>query len=366
MTVAAFGFLELALRGWVFFFREQAERFDIAAGTFVLIPGRYTGPGGRPYYVNARGFVGSEFEDPAPPGTVRMVALGDSCTFGGGTGPETYTGQLEQLLQDVVAPGRVQVINAGIRGLSSELGLRRLVTKVLPLSPDVVMIYLGWNDLMKLDPTGHGERPGIAVVARGLDRLWLTKALRKLLFYYLRPVVHAPATGPSSRTGAFRDYKPVVFTENLRQIVTATRQQGASVVLMTLPSVVSEDMGPEELTRFNVIFPYYSSAYGVADFVDLIAAYNRAIREVAMKEGVILVDLASEMDGRSDRRSLFFDTMHPSQEGRVVIAEILARRVPEVARLAGSGRRAAGRSELKGNRSTAGLLQPALQVAAQE
>jgi lysophospholipase L1-like esterase len=219
------------------------------------------------------------------------------------------------------------VINAGIRGLNTEFALRRLVTKVLPLAPDIATVYLGWNDLMKFDPQGQVREPGSAIVARLLDRMWLIKGMRKLIFYYLRPLVSAPTTGPASRTGKFRDYRPSVFEENLRRIVQAARDQRSTVVVMTLPSVVSDDMSLDDLHRLNVIFPYYQSAYGVGDFVDLIAAYNRSIREIVASENVMLVDLATEFADRADRRNLFFDTMHPNQAGRAVIAEILAHRI---------------------------------------
>jgi lysophospholipase L1-like esterase len=311
---------------WVYFFREQAERFDIATGTFILLPGRYAGDGGSSFYVNTRGFVGAEFQEPVSPENIRIVTLGDSCTFGGGTDRDTYGGQLEIHLHRIDHTRRYQVINAGIRGLNTEFALRRLVTKVLPLGPDILTVYLGWNDLMKLEPRGQAEKPGTAIVARLLDRLWLIKGMRKLIFYYLRPLVSAPITGPASRSGKFRDYRPAVFEENLRRIIQAARDQGTTVVVMTLPSVVSDNMSLDDLHRLNVIFPYFQSAYSVGDFVDLIAAYNRSIRATVAREAM-LVDLATEIADRADRRYLFFDTMHPNQAGRVVIAEILARHI---------------------------------------
>jgi lysophospholipase L1-like esterase len=162
-----------------------------------------------------------------------------------------------------------------------------------------------------------------------MDRLWLTKGMRKLVFYYIRPRLSAPATGPASRTGLFRKYRPAVFENNLSSIIREARDSGVKVLLLTLPTVVSEDMTLDDLRKANVVFPYYPSAYAVGDYVDLIAAYNDSIRTVARTERVLLVDLAKELDGRADRRQLFFDTMHPSQRGRELIADILARRLRE-------------------------------------
>jgi lysophospholipase L1-like esterase len=321
---------EVALRTWVFVFRAPAERFDLMTGTFILVPGRYPRAGAAPIQVNSRGFVGPEFDEPRAPGVARIVALGDSCTFGQGAGPETYPALLSLRLNNGIDQRAYQVINAGIEGLNSELALRRLVSKVVPLRPDIITVYLGWNDLMKFDPMGQVERPGLGIVARAMDRLWLIKGMRKLVFYYIRPRLSSPATGPASRTGVFSKYRPAVFENNLRSIIRVARESGSKLLLLTLPTVVSEDMTLDELRRANVVFPYYPSAYAVGDYVDLIDAYNDAIRTVAETEGVFLVDLAKELDGRPDRRQLFFDTMHPSQRGREIIADILARELHEI------------------------------------
>src|SRR5207245_7860582 len=135
----------------------------------------------------------------------------------------------------------------------------------------------------------------------------------------------------------------------LRAIIASSRMARARVVVMTLPSVVSDDMTVEDIRRANVVFPFFSSAYAVGDYVDLIAAYNRSIRRVASEEGVELVDLATEINGRPDRRQLFLDTMHPNQRGRELIADILTRHLREGGLLTLNGR-PASRSGKKSSR----------------
>jgi lysophospholipase L1-like esterase len=343
LVVLFFAAAELALRVGVSLFRSPAERFDFLTGTFVLVPGAHPRIGAPPIEINSRGFVGPEFREPRAPGVTRIVTVGDSCTFGQGSGVETYPQQLSLRLNGHSEPPHYQVINAAIEGLNSELALRRFETKVAPLKPDIVTVYLGWNDLMKFDPSGQVEHPGLGIIARAIDQLWLVKAMRKVIFYSVRPNVSAPATGPASRTGAFRDYRPSVFENNLHKIIQAARADGAKVAVMTLPSVVSADMTPDDLRRANVVFPYYSSAYAVGDYVDLIAAYNGSIRTVARAEGVQLVDLADEIDGRPDRRKLFLDTMHANQRGRELIADILAQHLRDSGLVAGRADSSGGR-----------------------
>lgn len=328
VTMTLLVLAELSVRAWVYHVREEFERFDAANQTFVLKPGEYRKMG-TTVKVNSDGFVGAELE-PRTPELWRIVAVGDSNTFGGGDDVNTYPAKLEQLLEQRVSGPlpRYEVVNAGIEGLNSSEALARLRSKVLPLQPDVVTIYIGWNDLMKFDPTGQDANNELAGVSRSLDRLWLVKGMRKLLFFYLRPYTDPPATGAESRTGRFRDFSPSFYIDNLREMVRLVRESGARPLIMTLATSVREDMDVEDLRSAHVYFPYYRSGYGVGDLLDLVAAYNRAVIQVAAAEQVPLLRLDQLFD-RPDYRELFFDTMHPTEKGQWLLARALARALDE-------------------------------------
>lgn len=322
LLVLFFGSIELAIRTWVFFFRAGYERFDLATGTFVLVPGRYPGD----VEINSEGFVGDELE-PDAPDLWRIYTLGDSCTFNAGNATETYAGALEKLLREH-DPGtglRYEVVNGGVQGLNSELALNRLRSKAPEVGPEVVTIYIGWNDLMKFDPSAQGASDRFAGVARALDSLWTVKGLRKLVFFNLRPYLSPPKTGPASETGRFRGFEPAIYEANLRETIATVRKMGARPVLLTLPTVVRKDMTVDDLREAGVMFPYFPGANAVGDFLDLVAAYNQAIRKIAADEGVPLVDIAAHFEALPDVRSYFYDTMHPEMIGRELIAAELDR-----------------------------------------
>jgi hypothetical protein len=90
LIIMFFAVAEMGVRVWVYFFRTLAERVDIASGTFVPVPGIFPRINAPPVQVNSRGFVGPEFDEPRSPGVKRLVAQGDSCTFGQWAGVETY------------------------------------------------------------------------------------------------------------------------------------------------------------------------------------------------------------------------------------------------------------------------------------
>lgn len=318
------GLAELAVRGWAYYLREDAEKFDLATQTFVLVPGEhrsYTGT----EVINSQGFVGRELK-PDGPDLWRIAAVGDSCTYGGGHPVYTYSAQLQALLEERERPGRrYEVVNAGVSGLNSELALRRLRSKVLPLDPEVVTIYIGWNDLMKTDPAGGGGSGRWAGLARLIDRLWLVKGLRKMLFFYIRPHVWPPSTGPESRTGRIDGFRPAIFEDNLREMIAAVRGIDSRPVLLTLPTVVRPDMTLREVRDAHVVFPYFPAAYGVLDLLDLVGAYNHSISRVAVEEGVPLVDLTRVFEPMRDRSPYFFDTMHLNRDGARLVAQELLR-----------------------------------------
>jgi lysophospholipase L1-like esterase len=81
----------------------------------------------------------------------------------------------------------------------------------------------------------------------------------------------------------------------------------------------------EQIRRSNVVFPYFPAAYGVLDFLDLIASYNDAIRRVAQAENVPLIDLAQAFESEADVAGYFLDTMHTTREGAQLIAQRMLR-----------------------------------------
>lgn len=85
------GMAELGLRGWVYSYRDVAERYDTRSRTFVPVPGVHE-DGIRRIVINEAGFAGSPLREPKP--DWRIVGLGDSCTFGSGNAVGTYQARL--------------------------------------------------------------------------------------------------------------------------------------------------------------------------------------------------------------------------------------------------------------------------------
>ena len=86
---------------------------------------------------NSRGVRGVAEHEPGPhPGRLRIVALGDSFTFGEGVGDEqTYPQRLQELLG-----GGAEVVNLGVHGYGHDQMLLRLREEGLRYQPDLVLL----------------------------------------------------------------------------------------------------------------------------------------------------------------------------------------------------------------------------------
>ena len=314
---------EGSIRVWAYYFRTPYERYNYQTDRLELIPDTSLNLNGAIIQINSKGFVGPEFEREKPSEVFRIFALGDSCTFGT-SWMTAYPALLQAELASRNLGKHFEVINAGIEGYNSTYALARLKEEVLQYDPDLVIVYVGWNDLMKSNPESQSDTGKFKWLALAMEQSYLVKAYKKLMFYYLRPLIMKPkVAGNDQEAHAFDNFVPATFKRNLEAMVTILRDHQVEVLFVTRPTVVTEGMTNEDIEKSHVLFPYYAGAYSLTQFLSLHNAYNQVTREAAKGLGVPLVDL-DEMFNRYDKRDLFWDTMHPSDKGHRLIAQALA------------------------------------------
>jgi len=227
---------ETVVRVWAYYFRTSFERYNSDSGRLELVPNTHIiDANGNEFLVNSKGFAGPEFKEHRSKGVYRIFALGDSCTIG--YWKYVYPALLKQLLNSQSSHERFEVINAGIAGYNSQNARDRLIEDILQYKPDMVTIYIGWNDLMKVNPNNLSATGRYTWLARLMEQSYLMKVYRKLIFYYLRPLVMKPkSSGNELDVYVFDHFVPLTYQENLETMIQILQKRGIQALLMTLPT----------------------------------------------------------------------------------------------------------------------------------
>ena len=252
-----------------------------------------------------------------PAATARIVALGDSSTYGVNT-PLPWPARLQALL-DRDSAGRFQVLNLGVPGYTVFQGRRVLETRGRRLAPTHVVVCFGWNDhLLALGYTDREQKVGGrgVVVARNL--------LSASRLYQVLSWSIARARGPPETPGR-RRVDPDAFATDLAALVETAHRLGARTLLCTYPTALTwlvETATPPPAWLLET----HLTAGGVTDLVRLQERYNETVRRVARETGSELVDLDAAFRREGVGR-LFADPagdmIHPSEDGYDRVARLI-------------------------------------------
>ena len=121
------------------------DLYDIKTSGTELIPNQHN----ESISINSLGFRGDEFSAKKSDTVYRIFMLGGSTMFGhGATSDETtIPGYTQEFFQNSDQTYKIEIINSGIQGADSFTELKLIETKLLDFSPDMIIIYDGWNDL---------------------------------------------------------------------------------------------------------------------------------------------------------------------------------------------------------------------------
>lgn len=154
-------------------FPQESYVSDGEAG-FLLAPGQHAFTHDRPVQINSLGLRDREYPRVPPPGVRRLLALGDSQTFGNGLALEdTWPKQLEHELGNAAGAIRWEVTNAGVPGTATwqqEILLKR-TSRAYDLHGFVVGFYV--NDVVPISASPQAASEGLAT---GLTNTWSKRA----------------------------------------------------------------------------------------------------------------------------------------------------------------------------------------------
>jgi hypothetical protein len=244
---------------------------------------------------------------------------------------------------------RVNALNAGVSGANTLHLLFVLLSKVIPLRPDVVVLMENVNDVNVMLFTGsywsgHRTRSVIEEEASPGRLQLLADTVRQAVFPGIaqrleRSGLFKPA---SDEFAGWRGIKRVSdeadtrdYEANLVTFAEACRSRGIIPVLMTQFNRLADT--PDEITARNMQAFERDWGMGYAAYKACLDRFNEAVRRVARERGVLLVDLEARVPKQG---GYMFDIVHLNSAGSELVAGIVAE---ELAKSDELRRRAEGR-----------------------
>ena len=266
---------------------------------------------------NEKGLRGPEINVPKPSDTRRIAMIGGSSVFGYlvSDGDECA-----RLLEDRLrqTESNVEVINAGVPGYNLIQSTRRFESHVAPLQPDVVILYLGWNDLVYLladspDKTTAGVGPSFAA----WERLAAHSVLYGLVAHRLMGRT-AQFNPPSQSTSQPTEQGTVLFHEALQNIVKKIEASGAQVVICSQATLAHPDV--EQSARAHL----GSTPQDAERTIALGKWLRDYLKEFAESNEIPFIDVYNQIKPSED---MLGDVIHLTPRGEETLANLLESRL---------------------------------------
>lgn len=294
---------------------------------------------------NAMGFRGPLVERHKGADSFRIVLLGGSTTYGYGVeDEETVDSHMRKILRAKHRDVRFEVVNLALDGYDSYQLLQRLESDGLALSPDVVIVNSGINDVRNARFADLRIPDPRTVVWEGNLQQLRERAnrggpnLKELIAHYSY-AARVPGLvrdhlvrwwtvsgrGTAVPHAAALDY----FETNIRAIADLVRASGAKLILSTPPSSLESRYGPEDVSTQSY---WIVDAATTQRYRDALASRLEGIAADYTARGWPVAYVSPDLPPE-----LFLDDCHPTAEGYRVLAEVfvealrpyLARRHPE-------------------------------------
>ena len=261
--------------------------------------------------INSLGLRGREIGEKGS--AFRIVVLGESTTFGFTVKPDgrPWPELLEEIVRERIGWERpVEVINAGVPSYDLQQNVQRLTKDILPLDPDLIVSYHGYNGF-KLLAESYSRSPGSpppSYKPRPVRLLAGIEYRLKMLQYRWRE--HAKALSVSS---VFANPMQTDYAKAYRQLIGIARTHRIPLALATFSMAVNRRSDPGTVEFYRPGFPLVQWEIGANTIHTLI------VKTLAREHPeVCMVDTRPHLDG-VDRR--FIDLVHLTQEGRQQLAE---------------------------------------------
>lgn len=231
------------------------------------------------YKINSDGFRGVELSNNKV--DIKILALGNSCTFGWGVAQNNvWTTLLEQQLQTSMPSKKIEVINAGVPGYSSFQGKNYFINELIEkIQPDIVLIMFGWNDQW---PAGKNIADAEQKLPNSIVLGVQNKLSKMKMYQFWRKVILSTTekqeTVPLDKQAGKRRVSLVEFRENLQEIIRAAKANNITPILMVPPVASVENYFPGKTSRLHAQhYRYQNQIINTAKYENILVIDHQPI-----------------------------------------------------------------------------------------
>ena len=261
---------------------------------------------------------------------------------------ENWPGKLGELVQAARPESRVTVINAAVPGFDTAQSIANLALRVMPFSPDIVIIYHGYNDLKVIRPGVELLPDYTHVHARpyGLHERqpWYLRAANKSMGFvrarnsyreFQQHKANIDSLAGTNRLDAVPAAAARQFEHNVRMLIGLAKAGGAEVILSSFATLHDLDallagggLPASKRAREELVATMsFTSGLSLQGIFSGLKQYNEILGKLARTEHTGWVDNAA-LVAHSDEN--FVDRVHFTAQGARRVAENM---LPEVLRL---------------------------------
>ena len=258
------------------------------------------------YRTNALGFRGPETTLDKTSGRFRIIVMGGSAAWGFGctSDEKTVPGRLQSILREQLPGLNIEVINAGQIGYGSTQELIYFHRQVSALSPDIVLLFDGYNDILAdfINPTSGWPLHSDLLKSRFEDSFY-PRPFRKDFLAFARQsrlldfVIRRISERMKPRGPIKPSIYPYATAENyLRNISALTRLAAPAsvwVALQPVPAMTQKPLSPEEI---KIVAEKEQAIQG---YTHRVRQTYQGIKEGLHSRGIMTIDLESSLGHRA-------------------------------------------------------------------
>lgn len=306
--------------------------------------------------INSFGFRGEEMTKEKSAGIYRIFILGGSTVLNKTTAFE-MTGPriLEKLLREKYPNKKIEVMNAGVDGFTSEHSLIQYLFYIKDFNPDMVVMWHGFNDWyyscspqeraygsFKSDYSHFfgadalmvkehfSPQPIIGIKLVTFD--FFIKFLQDNWYSDIRNLYLANNSSSGFYTQKtennqyeMKDFASLPsYTRNLQSLINSVLDDNVILILGNQPYLYSENLDQKTLSKiyFPVLHCSKDGKYPtISSVINGMTKYNKATKDVAAKNNIPFIDLESQIPKNLE---YFTDDVHYTEKGNEQIGNALS------------------------------------------